>query len=115
MRVVDMDREDLFSPAVVHDIEYLSPDICRIFLEPATPLYYRAGQFMNIRREDGLTRSYSLASVPSLDNRLEYHVTLKERWLRYDMGTKAAIVKTSIDECEGRYKNEKPIIVPKPA
>ena len=74
MRVTDSDQRDLFAPAVVRDIEYLPRDICRIFLEPATPLYYRAGQFMNLRREDGLARSYSLASVPSLDGRLEFHV-----------------------------------------
>jgi NAD(P)H-flavin reductase/ferredoxin len=79
MRVADIDQQSLFSPAVVDDIEYLSPDICRIYLEPATPLYYRAGQFMNLRREDGLTRSYSLASVPNLDNRLELHVKRLER------------------------------------
>lgn len=74
MQITDIDQQDLFSPAVVHDIDYLQADICRIFLEPATPLYYRAGQFMNLRREDGLVRSYSLASVPSLDNRLEFHI-----------------------------------------
>jgi NAD(P)H-flavin reductase/ferredoxin len=74
MRITDSDQRDLFAPGVVRDIEYLPRDICRIFLEPATPLYYRAGQFMNLRREDGLARSYSLASVPSLDGRLEFHV-----------------------------------------
>lgn len=74
MQITDVDQQDLFSPAVVHDIEYLQPDICRIFLEPATPLYYRAGQFLNLRREDGLVRSYSLASVPRLDSGLEFHI-----------------------------------------
>ena len=53
---------------------FKTSNICRIFLEPATPLYYHAGQFMNLRREDGLTRSYSIASVPSLDDGLEFHV-----------------------------------------
>jgi ferredoxin len=43
MQVTDVDQQDLFSPALVHHIEYLQPDICQIFLEPATPLYYRAG------------------------------------------------------------------------
>lgn len=74
MRVTNAEQQDLFSPSVVYDIEYLPHDICRVFLEPATPLYYHAGQFMNLRREDGLTRSYSLASVPSLDDCLEFHV-----------------------------------------
>lgn len=74
MLVTDIDQRDLYGPAVVRDIDYLEADVCRIFLEPATPLYYRAGQFMNLRREDGLARSYSLASVPSLDPLLEFHI-----------------------------------------
>ena len=67
-------QEALFSPAVVEEIEKLSPDICRIYLSSTTPLYYRAGQFLNLRREGGLVRSYSLASVPSLDDQLEFHI-----------------------------------------
>jgi len=90
MRVANSDQQDLFSPAVVHDIEYPGPDICRLFVEPATPLYYHAGQFMNLRREDGLARSYSLASVPNLDNRLEFHVKRLQRgqmsnWIMDDL------------------------------
>ncbi len=65
---------DLFSRASVLAVEPLSENICRVVLEPATPLYYRAGQFLNLRRADGLVRSYSLASVPHLDPHLELHV-----------------------------------------
>lgn len=39
---------------------------------------------------------------------------LKARWLGYDMGMKGAIVKGAVDECEGRYRTEKVIVVPKP-
>ena len=39
----------------------------------------------------------------------------KARWLSYDMGMKGALVKNSADECEGRYRTEKVIVVPKPA
>ena len=90
MRVANSDQDDLFSPAAVHDIENLGPDIRRLFVEPATPLYYHAGQFMNLRREDGLARSYSLARVPSLDNRLEFHVKRPQRgrmsnWIMDDL------------------------------
>ncbi len=65
---------DLFNRAVVYQKELLTPDICRLVLDSATELYYHAGQFINIRRDDGLTRSYSLASVPYLDVRLELHI-----------------------------------------
>ena len=39
---------------------------------------------------------------------------LKQRWLQYDLGMKAAIVKKTVDECEGRYRNEKVLVVPQP-
>ncbi len=74
LHVAMADRQNLFSPAMVQEIEHLKGGICRLFLEPATPLYYHAGQFMNLRREDGLSRSYSLASVPRQDGRLEFHI-----------------------------------------
>ncbi len=80
MTVAKINQQEVFSPAVVADIEYLPSNVCRVYLHPTTPLYYRAGQFVNLRREDGLSRSYSLASVPSLDDHLEFHVK------RFDQG-----------------------------
>lgn len=66
--------EDLYNPALVHQKELIAPDVCRLLLEPATTLNYRAGQFINLRRADGLARSYSLASLPDQDYFLELHV-----------------------------------------
>lgn len=74
MELASMRPADLFGPAVVTGKELLAEDICRLTLEPATSLYYHAGQFINLRREDGLTRSYSLASLPAEDQGLELHV-----------------------------------------
>lgn len=65
---------DLFSRAVVQRKRLLAPDVCELQLEPATSLYYHAGQFVNLRRADGLTRSYSLASLPTEDELLTLHV-----------------------------------------
>jgi ferredoxin-NADP reductase/ferredoxin/truncated hemoglobin YjbI len=75
----DMEMEpprdaDLYTEAVVHRKEMLSLDVCRLLLEPATTISYRSGQFVNLRRADGLARSYSLASVPQEDYHLELHV-----------------------------------------
>jgi NAD(P)H-flavin reductase/truncated hemoglobin YjbI len=67
-------EEDLYTPAVVYQKEMLAPDICRVLLEPTTTISYRAGQFINLRRTDGLARSYSLASIPQEDCYLEVHV-----------------------------------------
>ncbi len=65
---------DLFGRARLVEIERLAPAIVRIRLEAATPLYYHPGQFINLRRGDGLMRSYSLASVPRREDHLEIHV-----------------------------------------
>lgn len=48
-------------------------DVAQVFLAADEPVAYEPGQFIQLSREDGLTRSYSLASVPS-DGHLELHV-----------------------------------------
>ncbi|VAW71140.1 hypothetical protein MNBD_GAMMA12-1283 [hydrothermal vent metagenome] len=74
MKIVPPVEADRFTEALVHKKEFLTPDICRLLLEPLSELYYHAGQFINIRGEEGETRSYSLASVPHLDYFMEIHV-----------------------------------------
>jgi hypothetical protein len=59
---------------VVAEKTALADDVCQLRIESATSLYYHAGQFINLRRADGLTRSYSLASLPMEDGFLELHV-----------------------------------------
>ncbi|RJG50480.1 FAD-binding oxidoreductase [Motilimonas pumila] len=66
--------KDYLGEAVVTEKRMLSDRVCEIFLEPATSLYYHAGQFINLRRADGETRSYSLASLPAAQGPLEIHV-----------------------------------------
>ena len=65
---------DLYSFAVVKEKDFLAKDVCRLRLESSTPLYYHAGQFINIKHPSGLTRSYSLASVPMEHSALELHI-----------------------------------------
>ena len=74
MQIVAPRDADLFNRAVVYKKELLAPDVCRLLLEPATQLYYHAGQFINVRNENGVQRSYSLASIPQEDYFLELHV-----------------------------------------
>lgn len=60
----------------VLSIERLSPGVFRILVERPVELEFRAGQFLNvIRPSDGLTRSYSVASLPD-DSSIEFHVAL---------------------------------------
>ncbi len=67
--------EDLrvFSSRVLA-VEELAPDIFRVFIERPAGFQFRSGQFVHLTRaEDGLTRSYSLASRET-DDALELHV-----------------------------------------
>lgn len=74
VQVSQVDDYGLFGRARVIDKTMLSPAVCRIRLQPANPLYYRAGQYVNLRNVDGIIRSYSLASLPASDDFLELHV-----------------------------------------
>lgn len=74
LSVSPVDDAVIYGRATVRQIDKMTDDVCRVIISPSTPLYYRAGQFINIRRFDGLVRSYSIASVPRLDTDLEIHV-----------------------------------------
>lgn len=71
----------LFADAIIEDVEELAPHITRVRLRPGETFEYQAGQFINLRRADGLTRSYSLASVPGEDALLELHIKRLENGL----------------------------------
>lgn len=64
----------VYAGATVVGLEQRAPDVMRVLLRTDAPFAYRAGQFVNLRREDGMIRSYSLASVPGLDPAMELHV-----------------------------------------
>ncbi len=59
--------------AEVVEADRLTSSVVRLRLRPEAPLPYDAGQYVALRREDGLTRSYSLASRPE-QPWLELHI-----------------------------------------
>lgn len=68
----------------------LTADVARVRLQTSTPLPYQAGQFITLLRSDGLARSYSLASVPALDEALELHVRVlphgrMSQWIAHEL------------------------------
>jgi NAD(P)H-flavin reductase/ferredoxin len=71
-------ESEVFGRALVSAKELLSADLCRLWLTPATALYYHPGQFLNLRRADGLMRSYSIASVPRCDAMIELHIQRRQ-------------------------------------
>jgi NAD(P)H-flavin reductase/ferredoxin len=62
-------------PARISSLDALNSSVLRVRLRTETPFDYHAGQFVTMFREDGLARSYSLASLPH-ENELELHVRI---------------------------------------
>jgi NAD(P)H-flavin reductase/ferredoxin len=60
--------------AKVTRIEYLNADILGIRIKPAQRFEYRAGQFINFYKDANTVRSYSMASVPALEDELFLNV-----------------------------------------
>jgi NAD(P)H-flavin reductase len=59
--------------AVIAALEPLSTSVMRVRLHCDRPLDFRPGQYCSVMRDDGLARSYSIASLPS-EGDLELHV-----------------------------------------
>ena len=70
------DSADRQVKATITRIETLSANVVGVWMTTDHPIQYRPGQFVNFVREGGLLRSYSVASVPALQDELEFHVAL---------------------------------------
>ncbi len=68
------DAAEVAVAATIVSTHPLSHDVVRLLLQTDGPFDYRAGQFVNLVRADGLIRSYSVASLPSRDEHLELHI-----------------------------------------
>jgi NAD(P)H-flavin reductase/ferredoxin len=74
-------------PTRVARVQALSAQVLRVELEVPEGFDYRAGQFVQLEREGGVTRPFSIASIPGSPH-LEFHVLLRSggvmsQWLRW--------------------------------
>ena len=60
--------------AILEQREQVAPAIYRLLLRHEEPFAFHAGQFVTLRRPDGLRRAYSLAVPPNPQRQLELHV-----------------------------------------
>jgi len=65
--------------SVVHEIEYLAPDIVRLSLDHDPDFKYRPGQFIELIANKNLKRHYSIASFQEASDYLELHIKLHPR------------------------------------
>lgn len=71
--ISEANDSQLYWSATVVDKLMLSTDVCRLRLDCSMPVFYHSGQFINLHRQDGESRSYSLASLPQ-DKYIELHI-----------------------------------------
>ncbi len=65
---------DFFTEASVIDKQLLNAETVLLSVQCDQPLDYYAGQFVNLKRNDGLTRSYSIANSRIHANKLSFHI-----------------------------------------
>ncbi len=68
------DDEDVYISARCIEKQQLSPTVWQFKLETAVPVFYHAGQFVNLKNDAGEVRSYSIASLPVEDEYIEIQV-----------------------------------------
>lgn len=64
--------------ARVVGLDWLSPSVLRLRLQPERRLRYQAGQHLLLWSADGVARPYSLASLPGEDAWLEFHLDCRQ-------------------------------------
>jgi NAD(P)H-flavin reductase len=104
-------------PAEVVAVDDLGAAVARVRLRALEDMPYRAGQYVQVVRDDGLVRAYSLASVPGDDPLLELHVRVHphgqmSRWLAAATPGTGVRLRGPAGECfytEGRP--EQPILL----
>ncbi len=62
--------------SVVESLDRLSPDVMRVILrlEGNERIAFYAGQYINVLLEDGAKRSFSFATAPHVNDRVELHI-----------------------------------------
>ena len=74
MQIKLPDQSEIFSQGKVVMHEMLNHSTLLLKVECQDIKEYFAGQFVNLQRDDGLIRSYSIANVPQQDGILEFHI-----------------------------------------
>lgn len=69
-----IDTELLRTRGRIVSIDPLNATVMCLRVRPEKPIEHRPGQYLNLVRDDGLVRSYSIASVPEEDEDLCFHV-----------------------------------------
>ncbi|MEI9813454.1 MAG: 2Fe-2S iron-sulfur cluster-binding protein [Acidobacteriota bacterium] len=108
---------DAQTGAEIISIDSLGANVMRVRLRCDAPFEFRAGQYLTILRDDGLARSYSIASLPS-EGHLELHIRLlpngrMSQWIRKEAraGTKVRVMGPSGDCFYVPSRSDQPLLL----
>ncbi|WP_019866408.1 FAD-binding oxidoreductase [Methylovulum miyakonense] len=68
------DQSEFYTEGTVVVNEMLNRNTLLLAVAFKDAFEFNAGQFVNLQRADGLTRSYSIANIPQESNTLEFHI-----------------------------------------
>jgi NAD(P)H-flavin reductase/ferredoxin len=68
------DQSEFYTEGTVVANEMLNRNTLLLVIAFKDAFEFNAGQFVNLQRPDGLTRSYSIANTPKESNTLEFHI-----------------------------------------
>lgn len=68
------DQSEFYRMGEVVENRLLNRSTILLIIAFADAFEFNAGQFVNLQRNDGLTRSYSIANIPQQSNILEFHI-----------------------------------------
>jgi CDP-4-dehydro-6-deoxyglucose reductase, E3 len=108
LEIVSADDLPCYESQIIES-QHLGAEVYRLLIARPAELDFRAGQFLQlIRPDDGLTRSYSIASLPS-DKAIELHVALlpQGRMTQYLVRTPGARLRLRGPSGHCFYLNEK--------
>lgn len=83
----------------------LSPSIVRLRFQSGEKIAYQAGQYLNLFRDSELSRTFSIASIPSLEDYLEFHIEVLEdgkfsQWVKHALSVGTTIqISEALGEC----------------
>ncbi|BDM64977.1 CDP-6-deoxy-L-threo-D-glycero-4-hexulose-3-dehydrase reductase [Shewanella sp. NFH-SH190041] len=82
------DAGELYFQSSVQQVEYLTDSIAALTLSCDPAKRFQAGQCVNLRRKDGISRSYAIAAVPN-EEQVVIHIRRKRnglfsQWLFHD-------------------------------
>ena len=60
--------------ATVESLDKLAPDVMRVMLKLEGKIAFYAGQYINVLLADGAKRSFSFATAPQVNDRVELHI-----------------------------------------